>query len=428
MSGTIFNKLMKRPWAIIAAGIIFFTVVVSIFAYLLAPDNTPYSNSMIIELSAKPPGFSKQFLLVPKPQQQAHGSHLAEWFSGTPNDYMSVPINGFSFSKNNLYIIHYIDDNLEDSLVYNMRQLAPLALANENQEQQRLWIQQHSIISRTFYLGTDRYGRDILSRLLTGSRISLSVGFVAVILSLTIGIVLGAVAGYYGGIADNIVMWLINILWSIPTLLLVFAITLTIGKGFMEIFIAIGLTMWVGAARLVRGQVIVLREMEYVTAAKALGLNDLRIIFRHILPNIAGPVMVIAASNFAAAILTEAGLSFLGIGVQPPQPSWGLMIKEHYNFLLTNKPFPALIPGIAIMALVYSFNILREKTMLTITNGILNICGGMIFCSAFLIWKVTGARRGRKSWMNWRHVILNIENSQKKNKQIQKRLRRSLLK
>lgn len=103
---------------------------------------------------------------------------------------------------------------------------------------------------------------------------------------------------------------------------------------------------------------MVLREMEYVTAAKALGVSDMRIIYRHILPNIAGPLMVIAAGNFAAAILTEAGLSFLGIGVQPPQPSWGLMIKEHYNFLLTNKPFPALIPGIAIMLLVYSFNIL----------------------------------------------------------------------
>lgn len=116
--------------------------------------------------------------------------------------------------------------------------------------------------------------------------------------------------------------------------------------------------MWVSAARLIRGQVLVLREMEYVTAAKALGLSDMRIIFRHILPNIAGPLMVIAASNFATAILIEAGLSFLGIGVQPPQPSWGLMIKEHYNFLLANRAMLALVPGIAIMVLVYAFNIL----------------------------------------------------------------------
>lgn len=177
-------------------------------------------------------------------------------------------------------------------------------------------------------------------------------------LSLTIGIILGLLAGYFGGITDAVIMWIINILWAIPTLLLVFAITLTIGKGFLEIFIAIGLTMWVSAARLIRGQVMVVREMEYVTAAKALGLNNFRILFRHILPNIAGPVIVVAASNFATAILIEAGLSFLGFGVQPPQPSWGLMIKEHYNFLLTNRPLLAIIPGLAIMLLVYAFNIL----------------------------------------------------------------------
>jgi len=194
--------------------------------------------------------------------------------------------------------------------------------------------------------------------LLIGARVSLSVGFIAVLLSITIGIFLGSLSGYYGGVTDNLVMWLINILWAIPTLLLVFAITLTIGKGFWQIFIAIGLTMWVSAARLIRGQVMALKEVEYITAAKALGLKDSRIITRHILPNIAGPVMVIAASNFATAILIEAGLSFLGIGVQPPMPSWGLMIKEHYNFLLTNRPLLAIIPGIAIMLLVYAFNIL----------------------------------------------------------------------
>jgi ABC-type dipeptide/oligopeptide/nickel transport system permease subunit len=147
-------------------------------------------------------------------------------------------------------------------------------------------------------------------------------------------------------------------LWSIPTLLLVFAITLTIGKGFWEIFIAIGLTSWVSAARLIRGQVMQLKEMDFVTAARALGYTDGRIILRHILPNIAGPLMVIAAANFATAILIEAGLSFLGIGVQPPTPSWGLMIKEHYSFLLAGNPLPALIPGAAIMLLVLAFNIL----------------------------------------------------------------------
>jgi peptide/nickel transport system permease protein len=154
------------------------------------------------------------------------------------------------------------------------------------------------------------------------------------------------------------IMWLLNVIWSIPTLLLVFALTLLLGKGFWQVFIAIGLTMWVNVARIVRGQVLAVKQLEYVEAARALGYRDARIIIRHILPNILGPVMVIAAANFASAIVIEAGLSFLGIGVQPPQPSWGLMIKENYNFIITHNPMLALAPGIAIMLLVLAFNLL----------------------------------------------------------------------
>jgi ABC-type dipeptide/oligopeptide/nickel transport system permease subunit len=153
-------------------------------------------------------------------------------------------------------------------------------------------------------------------------------------------------------------MWLLNVIWSIPTLLLVFALTLLLGKGFWQVFIAIGLTMWVNVARIVRGQVLVVKKLDYIEAARALGFSDGRIILRHIMPNILGPVMVIAASNFASAIVIEAGLSFLGIGVQPPQPSWGLMIKENYNFIITHNPMLALAPGIAIMFLVLAFNLL----------------------------------------------------------------------
>jgi peptide/nickel transport system permease protein len=181
---------------------------------------------------------------------------------------------------------------------------------------------------------------------------------VSVIFSLLFGILLGSVAGWYRGRTDDVVMWIVNVLWSIPTLLLVFAITLTIGKGFWEILVAIGLTSWVSAARLIRGQVLQIKETDYITAARALGFSGRRIIIRHILPNIAGPIMVIAAANFASAILIEAGLSFLGFGVQPPVPSWGLMIKEHYNLLVAGNPLPALIPGMAIVVLVLAFNIL----------------------------------------------------------------------
>ena len=344
--------------AIVAMGVIICTVIISALAYMLAPDSTPYANTQIVELGAKRPGFSSLFLLIPKAQQPTPTGLLTAGLSGRPSKVVYLPINGYTLKNDSVAVRHYIDDGKEDTLRYSLAQLVPPDAAPSNNTAIKSYIIHHALARRTFYLGTDRYGRDILSRLLIGSRVSLAVGLVAVILSLTIGIILGSAAGYFGGRVDNTVMWLINILWSIPTLLLVFAITLTIGKGFWEIFIAIGLTMWVGAARLIRGQVMILREMEYITAAKTLGISDARIIYRHILPNIAGPIMVIAASNFAAAILTEAGLSFLGIGVQPPQPSWGLMMKEHYNFMLAGKPFAALIPGLAIMLLVYAFNIL----------------------------------------------------------------------
>ncbi len=354
----IARKLFSRPSAVVAVAVIVITCMLAVFAYVVVPDNTPNANTMIIELGAKQPRFTKQLLYLPMSVQEEKKSLLAEWFTGKASAYKVSPINTYWFADNKIYTLHYIDDGMQDTIAYKLADILPATQQNLSIDKQQTYIKKHQIDERRFYLGTDRYGRDILSRLIIGARVSIAVGIVAVLLSLTIGILLGSLAGYYGGVVDNAVMWVINILWAIPTLLLVFAITLTIGKGFWEIFIAIGLTMWVSAARLIRGQVLVLREMEYITAAKALGLGDMRIIFRHILPNIAGPVMVIAASNFATAILIEAGLSFLGIGVQPPQPSWGLMIKEHYNFLLTNRPLLAIIPGGAIMLLVYAFNIL----------------------------------------------------------------------
>lgn len=354
----IWAKLRRKTSALWAMGFIVCTIMLALLAYVLAPDHSPNANRMTVELGAKKPGFVKLMLLIPKQQQMPKSSFIERLIGGEADNYNYLPINEYHFEQNQIVVTHFIDDQLQNTMSFGMAAILPLAMQDKTLEEQKEFVKKMLVKEYRFYLGSDRYGRDILSRLLIGARVSIGVGLVAVLLSLSIGVFLGAVAGYFGAWVDSVVMFVINIFWSVPTLLLVFALTLTLGKGFWEIFVAIGLTMWVGAARLIRGQVLVLREMDYVIAAKAIGASHARIIIRHILPNIAGPIIVVAASNFAAAILIEAGLSFLGIGIQPPQPSWGLMIKEHYNFLITNQPLAAIIPGLAIMLLVYAFNIL----------------------------------------------------------------------
>jgi peptide/nickel transport system permease protein len=182
-----------------------------------------------------------------------------------------------------------------------------------------------------------------------------------VLISLIIGVLLGSLSGYYSGNIDRLIMWVINVTWSIPTLLLVIAITLALGKGLWQVFIAVGLTMWVDVARVVRGQVMIIKERQFITAARVLGFSDLRILINHILPNIVSPLIIISAANFAASILIESGLSFLGLGAQPPMASWGSIIKDHYNYIILGKPMLALIPGICIMSLVMAFMLLGNK-------------------------------------------------------------------
>lgn len=327
-------------WFIILCG---FTAV---FCYVLAPDNSNSANQMHLEIHSKPPGFSVQILSIPSEKENSQ-SWFSIFMNGKKNSKTEVPIKSYSVKNNLLEVVKYSD---------NLTKTYPLSLFNNTPEE---YIEQ-----KTFWFGTDKYGRDLLSRLLIGARISFFIGFIAVFISLLIGIPIGAIAGYFGGKIDDFIMWVINITWSIPTLLLVIAITLALGKGFWQVFIAVGLTMWVEVARVVRGQVITTKQQQYVEAAKALGFSDFRIIFKHILPNILAPIIVISAANFAAAILIESGLSFLGIGAQPPTPSWGAMIKNHYNYIILGKPFLAIIPGLAIMSLVMAFmligNTLRD--------------------------------------------------------------------
>lgn len=208
------------------------------------------------------------------------------------------------------------------------------------------------------WLGTDRYGRDVTGRLLLGGRVSLSVGFIAVGIAMLVGIPVGAWAGYYGGRVDGALSALIQVFWSIPSLLMVMALSFVLGKGFWQVFVAVGLTSWVEVARLVRGQVIAWKPAEFVQAARVLGYPDRRILWKHIMPQAVAPLIVLAASQFASAILLESGLSFLGLGAQPPMPSWGGMIRDHYAYLLTGQAHLALIPGAALATLVLAFQVL----------------------------------------------------------------------
>jgi oligopeptide transport system permease protein len=334
------KRLKKNNGAMAGLVMIIIAVTVAIFGYFIAPDPSPYANRILLEIGGEKPGYSQQFLLLKK-EAPVNTNIFTRLLYGRPDVHDHIPITSSVKAGDSIIVQKFIDEGLAERMSFHTSQLA-----------------QDPVIKKTFYLGTDTYGRDIMSRLIIGTRISLSVGLITVLISLTVGISLGAIAGYFGGRWDNIIMWLINVIWSIPTLLLVFAMTLLLGKGFWQVFIAVGLTMWVNVARLVRGQVLATRELQYVEAGRALGFSDTRIISRHILPNIMGPILVIAASNFAAAIVIEAGLSFLGVGVQPPTPSWGLMIKENYNFIITQNPMLALAPGFAIMLLVLAFNLL----------------------------------------------------------------------
>jgi peptide/nickel transport system permease protein len=237
----------------------------------------------------------------------------------------------------------------------------PTPYANDQHLDQALLPPMTSDADGEFHvLGTDRFGRDFLSRLMAGSGISLGVGAMAVLISLLIGVPLGAYAGYRGGWPDALIRWLIQVMWTLPTMLLVLAFALAFGKGLVQIFIAIGLTMWVDVARVVRGVVLSLREEAFVEAARGLGLSTGAILRRHILPNAAGPILVLAASNFATAILVEAGLSFLGVGAQIPAPSWGNIVQAHYHLITGAHAHLALAPGLLIISVVLAFTFLGD--------------------------------------------------------------------
>ena len=517
------KRLKKNYPAMTSLFVILLAILLAIIAPVIAPDKTPDANDQVLEITNESPGFKIEMLMVRKNRPVRKSNLITTIIRGRDNAYSMVPTNNYRLEDRLVIVEVYRGERYAAILdTFDMVDVVhPLSIADYEPKQAgesisfsdftdqkiettigelRAEIERNHLKTKTYRLGTDKFGRDILSRLLFGLRVSISVGFIAVFVSLLIGITLGSTAGYFrndkikiskasvaalvvtlilaivraivfpeikiprDGIAayyntavvfvmtfflvatyilnfkrtsfliqifperignivwalllwilfafvmiqgdwkicedgaaafinrsyyvilaficfrmlfkrlfqfmrsklffpyDDAAMLVINVVWSIPTILLAMALSFSLKtwlESFWVIYLAVGLSMWVEVARIVRGQVMIVREMEYVQAARSLGFDNARIIGRHILPNIIGPIMVIMAANFAAAILIEAGLSFIGIGVQPPKPSWGIMLSENRNYLkVVGKAFLALAPGFSIMILVLAFNLL----------------------------------------------------------------------
>ncbi len=459
LSKKAWKRLLKNKSAVVGMIVICIAIFIAVFGYVIAPDNTTHADDQILPLSNHSPGFSTDVLLVMKDNPPAEQGWWEVFMGGRQRNYNEpIPIVSYDFSGDQIMIEKYRGEGAQTQLesvplvkvAYHLSpEKSDVRIEGDNvyvkdimgdehettiSELQELVEKKH-IDHRTYFLGTDFYGRDILSRLILGVRVSLSVGFIAVFISLIIGVIIGSASGYYrskppsipviaspiyllvvAGVAyllflflpwkigigflpslflkiagilgilfltgkllsivgatfmkifpngrsikvpvDDMVMWLINVFWSIPTLLLAISLTIIFKDSQLTlIYVAVGITMWVETARIVRGQFMSVRELEFVEAAESFGFSDLRIIFRHVLPNVIGPIIVITAVNFATAILIEAGLSYLGLGAQAPQPSWGNMLEANRAYIDT-KPYLVVSPALAIMILVYAFNLI----------------------------------------------------------------------
>ncbi|MGB3180109.1 MAG: ABC transporter permease [Cyclobacteriaceae bacterium] len=382
------RRLMRNKPAMFGLFIIILATVVSMLGYLVMPDRTPNANDGAVQIQKLMPGESALLLKVRKNMEIDDNNIFSTALFGQESPYILVPINEYRVEDYTIYVRTVSSPNKETE--YELINVVKPVYVGESDKlnasgdvftiqgdaakyidirgdvqsitRQELLeeFEDENIEDRTFILGTDKAGRDMFSRLLFGARISMAIGFVSVIISMLLGILMGSLAGFFGGAVDNIILWFMSVIWSIPGIMLVIAISLALqSRGVWVAFIAVGLTMWVDVARVVRGQILSVKEKLYVEAARAFGIKNMQIIYKHILPNILGPLIVIATANFAAAILLEAGLSFLGLSVQPPTPSWGIMIYEGYHAIGSPNSWPLVVlPGAAICLMVLAFNLL----------------------------------------------------------------------
>lgn len=383
----VVKRLQKNKPAMIGLYFILFTGIVALAGYLIMPDDTPNANNGAIQIQKKLPGFQTEFLLLRKDFEIPEKGFIQRAISGQESSYIKIPIKDYWIKHDTIYYREYGREEKikfskmvpavypmyigESELLDNRRNHTVEGesiryvdykgqLFETNLDQLHQKFKNENVISEKYLLGTDRAGRDILSRLIYGARISLSIGFISVLISLFLGLSLGSLSGFFGGRIDRFIMWFMSVIWSIPGIMLVIAISIALqSRGVWVAFVAVGLTMWVEVARVVRGQIMAIKEKTFIEAARALGIGNFRIIYTHIFPNIIGPIIVIATANFAAAILLEAGLSFLGLSVQPPTPSWGNMIYEGFSMIGTKNSWQMVIfPGMAISLIVLSFNLL----------------------------------------------------------------------
>lgn len=334
------KRFFRIPTFAIGLSIILIFTIPAVPGYLIIGDQTTDANDIITQITNQKPGFKCSLIRVESNRVVSEESRFQVWLNGKISRGTAIPIESFKkVSADSIQVQFYGEPE------YGVFATKDLIKEGENY-----------VFTKTFLLGTDRFGRDVLSRLILGARVSLIVGFIAVLISLIIGTTIGLFAGYMGGKTDSLLSWLIAVFWSVPTLLIALGLSFVFGKGLNQVLLAIGLSTWVEVARVVRGQTLQLKEKEFILAARISGFSIPRILFKHILPNLKGTLTVLATTNFASAILLEAGLSFLGLGIAPPAPSWGIMVKEHLGNLVLDSAYLAIIPGAAIMILVTGFN------------------------------------------------------------------------